>query len=177
MRSIRFQGGRIRYAMSRSRGWMVDPPAYIHPRILFGSGMALTPEFVQKHSITHVLNCAFDQDCPTWFRQESPKNYRCLNAIDSLDVNILDWYNSFETTITAFLRDDDCKNIYVHCQCGINRSGFLCLNFMVKKMKLDLDSSIKTILRQRPCALTNSSFRSQVIANSIDTFTNKFEKT
>ena len=177
MRQIRFHNGRIRYAMSRSQGWMVDPPAYIHPRILFGSGMALTTAFVEKHSITHVLNCAFDQDCPTWFPANFPKNYRCLNAIDSLDVNILDWYNSFETTIAAFLKDEDCKNIYIHCQCGINRSGFLCLNFMVQKLKIELNDAIKAILRQRPCALTNPSFRHQVISNSLSTFTKKFEKT
>jgi len=164
MKQIRFQGGRVRYAMSH--GWMRDPPAYIHPRILFGSGMSLTTDFVEKHSITHVVNCAFDQDCPRWFSANYPKNYRCLNAVDSLDVNILDWYNSFETTITAFLRDEDCKNIYVHCQCGINRSGFLCLNFMVKRLNVELNDAINCILKQRPCALTNSSFRNQIIRNS-----------
>ena len=166
MKPIRFQGGRIRYAMAQSQGWMRDPPAYIHPRILFGSGMALTAEFVEKHSITHVLNCATNQDCPTWFPTNYPKNYRCLNAIDSFDVNILGWYNSFETIIGAFLRDEGSKNIYVHCQCGINRSGFLCLNFMVKKLNVPLNDAIKAILKQRPCALTNPSFRNQVIQNS-----------
>ena len=177
MRRIRFQGGRIRYAMSRSQGWMVDPPAYIHPRILFGSGMALTPEFAEKHSITHVLNRAFDQDSPTWFREQFSNNYRRLNAVDSVDVNILDWYHSFETIIQAFLRDEGSKNVYVHCQCGINRSGFLCLNFMIQKLKIDLNDAIKAILRQRPCALTNPSFRQQVISNSLSTLTKKFEKT
>ena len=165
MGPIRFQGGRMYYSMRRSRGWMVDPPAFIHPRILFGSGMALTPEFAKKYSITHVLNCAFDQDSPTWFRNEFPHNYRCLNAIDSFEVNILDWYNSFETNMQAFLRDENCINIYVHCQCGINRSGFLCLNFMIKRLKLDLDDSIKAILSQRPCALTNTSFLHEIAGN------------
>ena len=47
MRAIRFQAGQLNHTMSR--GWMVDPPAFIHPRILFGSGMALTPEFARKH--------------------------------------------------------------------------------------------------------------------------------
>ena len=165
MKAIRFQGGRLNHIMSR--GWMVDPPAFIHPRILFGSGMALTPEFARKHSITHVINCAFDEDSPTWFREKFPTRYKSLNAIDALEVNILDWYPEFEESMQNFSRDPNCKNVYVHCQCGINRSGFLCLNFMIKKLNQSFYDSMQAILYQRPCALTNSSFKEQIMQNAI----------
>jgi len=31
----------------------------------------------------------------------------------------------FEETINKYLRDSVVGNIYIHCQCGINRSGIL----------------------------------------------------
>ena len=146
----------------RSKGWQNDPPAYIHPRILFGSGIAIDEEFVEKYNITHVVNCAFDQDCPKWFRQTYPNCYVSLGALDNLESNILDWYPDFEKSIQSFLSAKGSKTVYVHCQCGINRSGFLCLAYACKKLNYDYNEVVKSILTQRPCALTNPSYRKQV---------------
>lgn len=146
----------------RSKGWEKDPPAYIHPRILFGSGMALTPEFAKKHSITHVINCANDIDSPEWFRLLNPDKYVCLNAEDSLSANILDWYPAFENAMRSFMKDKSGICIYVHCQCGINRSGYLSLIYACKMCGFELKDVFKSILQQRPCALTNPAYRRQV---------------
>ena len=168
MRVIRFQRNSLSHTMDvsgfrrRSKGWESDPPAYIHSRILFGPGSFITGEFLKKHNITHVINCAFEQDSPSWFKMAYPEKYKCLNSPDSMEANILDWYAEFEKTIHAFLRDEGSRNIYVHCQCGINRSGFLCLAFMCKRLKNDFFTGVKTILTQRPCALTNPQYKRQV---------------
>lgn len=168
MRTIRFHGNSLKHTMQfddfrrRSKGWEQDPPAYIHSRILFGSGMALTPEFAEKHKISHVINCAFDQDSPTWFSSSNPTKYKCLGAVDSVNANIIEWYPDFERTMHEFLREEGSRNVYVHCQCGINRSGFLCVAFMCKRMNMDFNTAANTILRQRPCALTNPAYRIQV---------------
>lgn len=174
MHIIRFQGNTLSHTMDitgfrrKSKGWEQDPPAYIHSRILFGSGMALTKEFVRKHNITHVINCASDEDSPEWFKTTFPSNYKCLNAVDSLNANILDWYIEFEKTIHSFLREENSQNVYVHCQCGINRSGYLCLAFMCKRLNTDYNTGVKTILSQRPCALTNSTYKLQVYGFSVN---------
>ena len=91
---IRFSRGRLTLSNSmdefaayrrRSVGWISDPPAYIHPRILFGSGgPTLTPQFVNAYNITHVINCAFQDDSPEWFKTSFPNNYACLVAVDLL---------------------------------------------------------------------------------------------
>jgi hypothetical protein len=168
MRAIRFQGGVIRTTMDlmvfrrRSKGWQNDPPAYIHSRILFGPGIYIDKDFVREHNITHVINCAYDTECPMWFRSEHPFKYKCLNAVDTLEANILDWYATFEKTMLEFLREEGSKNIYVHCQCGVNRSGYLCLAFACKKLNMEFDSAFRQILNQRPCALTNPKYREQV---------------
>jgi len=146
-----------------SRGYLHDPPARIHPRILFGPGSWLeNREFIGENSITHVINCAFDPDCPEWFRNEHPDKYVCLNAVDSVDAFILHWYDEFETTMQRFLQDRECKTVFVHCQCGINRSGFLCLAFACRKLGYSYNDVVHSILKQRPCALTNPKYRLQV---------------
>lgn len=145
-----------------SVGWMNDRPAYIHPRILFGPGIFVDEPFIQQHNITHVVNCAFVEDCPAWFRKQYPKRYVTLGAPDAIDANILDWYPAFEAAIQQFLKSPDCKNIYIHCQCGINRSGFLSVLFACKKLKYEYDEVVKSVLSQRPCALTNPSYKQQV---------------
>jgi protein-tyrosine phosphatase len=147
---------------ARTRGWQNEPPAKIHTNIIFGPGLYLNPGFVRTHNITHVVNCAFDKDSPLWFRTKFPDNYVCLEALDSMDENILKWYPKFEQTMNTFLRTPGSANIYVHCQCGINRSGFLALLFVCKKFGYSFELASSAILKQRPCALTNSEYKRQV---------------
>jgi predicted protein tyrosine phosphatase len=146
-----------------SRGWMEDPPAKVHVSIMFGAGFMVTPAFIAKHNITHVINCAQDSDSPQWFRDHNPNKYFCINAHDNAQVNITDWYTLFSNTMDRFLRDSDSKVVFVHCQCGINRSGFLTLLYCVRKFGYEFESTAKMILAQRPCALTNPAFRQQVM--------------
>jgi len=151
------------YMRRNSKGYVNDSPAHIHPRIMFGPGCSLqTPNFVERHSITHVINCAFDQDCPQWIREEFGDKYACLNAVDSLDAFILMWYPEFESTMQKFLQEPGSRTVYVHCQCGINRSGFLCVAYACKKLGYSYDDVIRSVLKQRPCALTNPKYRVQV---------------
>jgi protein-tyrosine phosphatase len=141
-----------------SKGWQTDPPAKVHPAILFGCGESLTPLFVKKHNITHVINCAFNDDSPEWFRHEFPFNYFCINAEDSTSSDIRKWFPLFEYVMSKYLKYPDSKVIYVHCQCGINRSGFLTLMYICKHFGYTFEASVKNILMQRPCALTNPTY-------------------
>ena len=147
---------------SQSKGWQRDPPARLHPNILFGSGEALTQGFVIKENISHVINCASDNDSPEWFRESYPTRYACINAIDSVDANITEWYPEFSRIMNTFLKDRDSRVIYVHCQCGINRSGFLALLFVCMRFGYPITNTIQSIVKQRGCALSNPSFKKQV---------------
>jgi len=146
-----------------SKGWQSDPLARLHPCILVGPGKALTRDLVERKNITHVINCAFDEDSPEWFRKDFPDNYYCLKALDNQNVNIFQWYNEFESIMDKCLKDNNSKVIYVHCQCGINRSAYLTLIYMCKKFKYKPEAMIKEIIIQRPCALANPAFMKQVI--------------
>ena len=141
--------------------YMVQPPAWFFPRILVGAGAMLTPDFVRYHEITHVINCAFPEDSPRWFQTFNRTKYVCLQAEDSLLANILVWYPKFELMLSTFLRDRGSKTVFVHCQCGINRSAFLALTYITKHFHLNYDETFRALKRQRPCMFSNTVFRKQ----------------
>lgn len=145
-----------------SRGYMRDPPAKLHTKILFGPGCMLTEKFVEEKNITHIINCASEADTPSWIPNYYNKNYVCLNSIDSLNVDITRWYEGFKNAMDKFLHDEDCGTVFVHCQAGMNRSGFLTVLYCCMKFGYEYEKVCKAALLQRPCALTNSTFHSQV---------------
>ena len=73
------------------------------------------------------------------------------------------WYPLFEETINKYLEQPASQTIYIHCQCGINRSGFMALLFACKKFGFPFETVRHVILKQRPCALTNQTFETQVL--------------
>lgn len=146
-----------------SRGWQKDSIAIVHPRIYLGSMLGVNPIDVGENNITHVINCAGEEYEAKWFKALHPKRYRTLGAEDTLDYDITKMYPLFEFLMNEFLADQECRNIYVHCQCGINRSAFLLLIYMCVKFQYNMESVVKNILIQRPCCFRNPSFRKQVV--------------
>jgi hypothetical protein len=146
-----------------SKGWQSDPIARVHPRIVLGSAAAVNLSTFHKYGITHAINCAEPEFTSKWFKIEFPDRYECINAEDSQHFDITTAYPKFETTMNRYLSDPECKTIYVHCQCGINRSAFLLLLYMCIKFHYSIESVAKNILIQRPCCFQNPAFRKQVV--------------
>lgn len=167
----------LAYARNGTRGWEKDPIACVYPQILVGAGCQLTKEYARRVNITHVINCAFPEDSPEWFKRHSPDRVVTLGAIDSPDVNILDWYPAFEMAMSAFLRDPGCRNVYVHCQCGINRSAYLALAYVIDHFDLPMDTAAVNLVFQRPCALTNPAFWTQLQTFAKSRASNKYGST
>lgn len=165
---------KLTHARRVSRGWQRDPIACVYPQILVGAGCQLTPEYALRANITHVINCAFKEDSPAWFRQLNPDRVVTLGAIDSQNVNILDWYPAFELAMNSFLRDKDCRNVYVHCQCGINRSAYLALAYVIDHFDIPMDAAALNLVIQRPCALSNPVFWTQVATFANSRASNKY---
>jgi hypothetical protein len=121
----------------------------------------LTPSFVRTHNITHVINCAQEGDSPDWFKKALPERYFCLNAHDSLESNILTWYSKFESVLRGFLQSGG-GTVFIHCQCGINRSAFLALAYVCKNFSLEMNSVLLSTRQVRSCMFTNAVYRKQV---------------
>lgn len=141
--------------------YMRHPPAWFYNRVLVGAGAMLTPSFVRKYGITHVINCAGPEDSPSWFRTSYPYNYECIGAQDSLFANILDWYPRFQAILHAFLQHGT-GTVFVHCQAGMNRSGFLALAYVCRNFGVPFDTGIANGRRQRPVLFQNPVFMRQV---------------
>jgi len=145
-----------------SQGYKKDSCAFFHPCILVGAGEFLTPEFIKKDNITHVINCSFDEYSPSWYREQYPFNYVCIEAYDGENVNILDWYPKFRYFLNKYLSEPLSEVVYVHCQLGINRSGFLALTYVCKELGFDIEKMEESVMSQRPCILQNNEFRKQI---------------
>jgi len=143
--------------------YLRQPPAYFHTRILVGPGAYLTPKFVYERGISHVINCAFPEDSPAWFRTKFPSMYTCLSAPDTLTHWILDWYPAFEQAMFSYLRSPGAGVVYVHCQAGMNRSAFLALTYVCDRFHMDGETMLEAFKRQRPCMFQNSVYRRQVL--------------
>ena len=138
-----------------------QPPAWFHPRILVGPGAFLTLAFQQKHNITAVINCAYQEDSPLWYRMTNPSTYECLYAHDGPDQNILTWYAEFSAILWTFLRETPGV-VYVHCQAGMNRSASLAMIYVCKNLGANLEVTMQSVIRQRPCMFQNLAFKRQV---------------
>ena len=161
---------------SRSRGYIHDPVAKVFHRILLGAGFYLLPNFVNGHQITHVINGADDIACPPSLRVYLGKNYTCLNAFDD-ETNIIEkHYDAFELAMDAYLRDPVCKNVYVHCQAGMNRSATLVLAYAVKRFRVKLLDIVHHVVRQRPCIMANPYFQDYLVKFASDLHNNVGER-
>ena len=142
-----------------SKGFLHDRIALVYPRILLGPG-GMSPTFIKTQNITHVLNCAEENACPPALSAHlGARGYACMDARDD-ETNILDsHYARFETAMDRFLRDPSCRNVYVHCQAGMNRSATLVIAYLVRRFRAPLHGVVEHVARQRPCILTNVHFQ------------------
>jgi predicted protein tyrosine phosphatase len=107
-----------------------------------------------------VINCAEDEVCPLGLRNALGKErYACMNALDDPTDILRKHYARFEATMDGFLRDPLCRNVYVHCQAGMNRSATLVLAYVIRRFRVKLADIVDHLARQRPCILTNPHFQ------------------
>lgn len=142
--------------------YLDEPPAWFFPRILVGSGAMLTRRFADTMNITHVINCADMNATPLWFRMFRSEHIAVLNARDSTNAHLDEWYSFFEYILLQYLRSPGSQTIFIHCQCGINRAPSLSALYVMKNYNISWNQLRESVLRQRPCMFTNHSFRNQL---------------
>ena len=122
------------------------------------------PGFIETFGITHIINCAEDEACPSQIRDAFTDRYTCIGAEDRLDVHLFHtWYPQFREALDRYLRDPLCRGVYVHCQAGINRSAFLAAAYAIKTYRIPFPACVTRMVTQRPCIMTNQSFQTQLL--------------
>lgn len=148
----------------KSRGPVYDPIAAVFDRVLLGPGYHLTPNLIRTQNITHIVNCAERSACPAWAETHvGPSRFTCLDAEDTTEYHILrDIYPLFESTMDTYLRDPQCKCVYVHCVAGMNRSATLLAAYINHRFGVPMEKVVDVMARQRPCIMTNTFFLQQL---------------
>ena len=143
-------------------GSQVPPPGpyKVFDHLYWGNAtVAADLDLLKQHKITHVVNlcgeaCSIDY---------STMKIRTLliNALDSSDYDmtqhIKEVYNFVESARIAGRR------VYLHCQAGVNRSGFLITAYVMMHKNMPLVAAIKYCLKRRGMYLTNDNFLGQIV--------------
>ncbi|ELU01777.1 hypothetical protein CAPTEDRAFT_107807 [Capitella teleta] len=119
---------------------------------------------LSRMRITHVLNCAAFRKSDANFYPES-SGIRCYHqfyARDRHDYDILDqhFYEAKSFIDDAKLSGGRCL---VHCALGVNRSGVLCIAYIMLEARLGLLEAVKLVKERRGRVLANRGFQRQLI--------------
>ena len=124
---------------------------------------ANNPEFLHHLGITHVVNCAAYRES-----NESPYApdsgivaYLQFHADDDLKYDMLQHFSEAKRFIDRALISGG--KVLVHCAMGINRSGVICVAYMMLAEGLDLLQAVKRIKQRRGTVLSNPSFQRQLV--------------
>lgn len=144
-------------------GSQVPPhgPYKVFDHLYWGNAkVAADINLLQRLKITHVVNTC-GEACQVDYSSSGIKTLS-INALDSSDYqmtqHIKKVYNYIESSRIAK------GKVYLHCQAGVNRSGFLITTYVMQHKKMDLVAAIKYCLKKRGVYLTNDNFLEQIVA-------------
>jgi len=118
--------------------------------------------------ITHVLNVAgkldySDLNCfetPDMYKQSGIK-YKQIDADDTYGYPMMRHFRESKAFIdSAHQQGGRCL---VHCEMGINRSGCICIAYMMDHEHITLLTAIRRAKMDRPTILVNEGFQEQLI--------------
>jgi hypothetical protein len=118
---------------------------------------------LRRKGITHVLNCAAWR---TGISNPYPPHsgvigYEQFPADDTENYNIMQHFSKAKAFIDrAKYTGGKCL---VHCAMGINRSGALCLAYLMIDQNMPLLEAIRRVKQKRGIVLTNRGFQRQLV--------------
>jgi predicted protein tyrosine phosphatase len=108
---------------------------------------ASSADFLRRHRITHVLNCASDSIKSPGVLQEVGVQYLCLNARDEEGYPILKEHLGLAVTFLNEARDSGGQAL-VHCFMGTNRSVAIAVAYALHNVYYDYSYMGKAPLRR-----------------------------
>jgi len=118
--------------------------------------------------ITHVLDCAGKTDYSDLNCFEKPDiykksgiNYKQINADDTYGYPMMRHFTEAKAFIDSARQQGG--RCLVHCEMGINRSGCICIAYMMVHENITLLSAIRRAKMSRPTILVNEGFQEQLI--------------
>lgn len=114
--------------------------------------------WLKKHRITHIVNCAFE--LPEYHRDAGIK-YISLKLNDIPNQPI---YHTLEPS-HSFIKSAASKRgkILVHCAAGISRSASIVIYHLMKTYKITYNDALNMLRQVRPIVNPNNGFEKQLI--------------
>ena len=163
---------------SDSLSTMPNKPTKLLEHLYIGNYRdAKHPAYLNRIGITHVLNCAAG-DTHNHHRQKSltlhndvnqspyPRNigilyYKPLDAEDTTSYNMSKHMEEAQHFI------DDAKRrrgrAFVHCAMGVNRSGFICVAYLMLNRQMHLLEAFQLVRQKHGPVVCNRGFQKQLI--------------
>ena len=120
---------------------------------------------LRRLKITHVLNCAASKDYSSKLVDnpyaEDMIAYEEFEACDNEGYPILMHFGRARDFINEARRQRG--RVLVHCEMGVNRSGALCIAYMMVEERLPLLQALRRAKLERPVILVNEGFQKQLI--------------
>ncbi|ELT88711.1 hypothetical protein CAPTEDRAFT_118704 [Capitella teleta] len=118
---------------------------------------------LQSHGITHVLNCAAFRKC---LRNPYPTDsgitdYEQFEADDCESYSILQHFPRAREFIDRAKHQGG--KVLIHCAMGVNRSGAICVAYVMVDQKVTLIDAIRKVKGKRNAVLCNKGFQRQLI--------------
>ena len=151
-------------AIYARRTGVPDMPARVTEFLFIGGyGDAHNLVNLKKRGITHILNCAAIR--------ESMNNPYTLGsgivAYDQFQADDRDGYDILQHFEKAQAFIDSCREfggrVLVHCAVGVNRSGAICIAYLMAGCGLDLLSAFDVMKHRRGTVPSNQYFRLELI--------------
>ena len=152
---------------TRGSGRPQNPTQLLSHLYIGNQDNARNTRLIRSLGITHVLNCAAvvsrDRDTKSlvYDKDSGIQGYQEFAARDHVKYHIMQHFDQAK----AFL--DHVKEVngkvLVHCAQGINRSGAICVAYMMIDQWVTLLQALKKAKRMRTMLLTNRGFRKQLI--------------
>jgi tetratricopeptide (TPR) repeat protein len=118
-------------------------------------------EELKKNNITYILNVT--SEIPNYFENTENKFvYQREKILDSPTSNIVK--GELLDRCIEFIEKavNEKKNVLVHCQAGISRSGAVIVAYLMKKFNMDYDTALNKARECRSCISPNPSFEKQI---------------
>lgn len=139
-------------------------PVELLPHLYIGNyADAGNTDRLRQLGITHVVNCAaFSKSDKNPYAESTGIHvYKQFHADDSDNYDMLQHFQEAKAVIDD-AREQGGKAL-VHCAMGVNRSGVICVAYMMTDLKLDLVETVRRIKDKRGMIICNRGFRKQLI--------------
>ena len=139
------------------------PAEMTHYLFLGSSAHARDPSLLHKLGITHVINCAENDVGIEHYASLRECSIECsgFNSSDAKEYTMLAHHDDVLAMVTAI--KDSHGVCMLHCQAGVNRSGFLMIALLCGLEHMPLLKAAAWARQQRGRVCTNVGFQNQLL--------------